>query len=1001
MSLRADSVYRVDLRAEVEKDAQFPPEVLQIRLTEQALQQLANAYTSSTRSAAHIRIDVDPSDPVLLIGDTSFSLHAPLPASGSQSASDAASTSTAPHELYKLSKDESTLHRIGTISTKLTVKPTRDVSAVAQRLKQQKEEQEQRKQERRKALIAGASPQLSASSSSRTGTNKALASVRAAGASTLLASSPLSRSSSLNKLSSRREPSLLQAASVSNAASREPSPGAGAGAGAGASGGSPAVGAHARLQGASYHTGRTGRASTDSPKTAAAAHPRGATAEHSPAPKAGSGLFDHRPNDVGEEGQYSDEERGRQPAVLSSPASGASDLAHGAAKKTNKLTTRQRLAKATKAGSRLLAVSERKATPERRPTPSSTQVSPPSKAGASNSLTEASRSIPKAVADEPSVAHHASSPKAKASQAAVSRSSPTARPERDDRPADGRIRGRTAAEKGRKLSPTPASTSKLIKDEASSGSKRRADESVSQKQVQVRRNGTAVTSSRASATSVERKPVDTKAKSDVSPLDDRNVPRTSSKLVASSSSSKSAATSKHASPAPVQVVTMRKAKTSAAADAAPSKKSVAEASTASRASRRSETETAKRGRPTHSETNGRSERPADRETASSSTSPTKQAAARKSDDHSADVGQRKRRRTNDLDPCDRLMQQHRDEKVSASVGSTPLHRNESLPRTREASREGSLRRVEPVSPRESTARGSIPVSASMPSFASSATRLQAVSEKAGRTNKEEYHDRRRDRYYDEDYEAANLEKKDSKRGRSTTADDRNSSRALSSTSSTVAAVKSPSRQDRPIKGVGPGATHWSEPWLDVRSRSDWHRLAQRFAKTQQEYLSMRKRLEAESERLDRELALASAEEQDTPRQSLLFSPHKQKEVNVEMQDLAEETAVNTSINSQTSKVKEAGGDGNESPEEGEMQSDDEQEKQEIRRSESPDNLAWRPTTQTQREDGERPLSYTDLARKVAQLAELHASLSRMHTVLVEFKSKRNAAGFKQSDASFP
>lgn len=121
---------------------------------------------------------------------------------------------------------------------------------------------------------------------------------------------------------------------------------------------------------------------------------------------------------------------------------------------------------------------------------------------------------------------------------------------------------------------------------------------------------------------------------------------------------------------------------------------------------------------------------------------------------------------------------------------------------------------------------------------------------------------------------------------------------------------------------------------------------------------------------------------------------------MEMQDLAEETAVNTSINSQTSKVKEAGGDGNESPEEGEMQSDDEQEKEEIR-SESPDNLAWRPTTQTQREDGERPLSYTDLASRVGQLAELHASLSRMHTVLVEFKSKRNAAGLKQSDASFP
>ncbi|KAJ1030421.1 hypothetical protein NDA16_001330 [Ustilago loliicola] len=185
MSLRSDSIYRVDLRsrqpdAEYDNDPASPPQVLQIRLTEQALQQLVNAYTGSDGSKAQMRIDVDPADPILVIGDTSFPLHAPLPASGSQSASDAASTSTAPHELYKLSKDESTLHRISTISTKLSVKPTRDVSTVAQRLKQQKEEEEQRKEERRRALMAGASLQLSASSSSRTGINKTLAGLKQA-----------------------------------------------------------------------------------------------------------------------------------------------------------------------------------------------------------------------------------------------------------------------------------------------------------------------------------------------------------------------------------------------------------------------------------------------------------------------------------------------------------------------------------------------------------------------------------------------------------------------------------------------------------------------------------------------------------------------------------------------------------------------------------------------------------------------------------------------------
>lgn len=990
MSLRPDSVYRVDLRGgqhdtEDRNGADSPPKVLQIRLTEQALRQLANAYASSDGSKAQIRIAVDPADPLLVIGDTSFQLHAPLPASGSRSASDAASTSTAPHELYKLSKDESTLYRIGTISTKLSVKPTRDVSAVAQRLKQQKEEEEQRKEERRKALMAGASPQLSASSSSRTGINKTLANVRTAVGSPSLASSPLSRSSSWSKLSSRREPSLLQAASVSNAASREPS--------LGARGSSPAVGAHARLQGASYDVGSNGRAaraSTDSPKTAAANHSRGT------ASLAGSSRTEQKHAEGEEEGQYSEDERGRKPAALSSPASGASDLASGSSKKTTKLTTRQRLAKATKAGSRLLAVSERKATPERRTALTSSLASPPSKSSASIYVTASSRVTSKAVADDSSTGRQGSPPRAKAKEAAVSEPLRRARPEGSDLPVDNRTRGTTSVERIRKASPPPtASTSRTVKDEPAMRTEHGSRPTAS----------ASIPSLHRPAASADRDVAVPKAKRRSSAVDGRDGFRLSSKAIASSS--KTAATSSHASPASVQVVTMRKARTSTAADIAATNKSTTDTSTASRPSQHSEPETSNMDRSNRSNTNGRLDRPPDREAGS----PTKQATARKSGDYSADVGQRKRRRTNDFVPSDHLMQ-NRDEKGSSSVSSTPLRRDESLPRTREPSREGSIRRVDPASPREGTKRGGIPVSASMPSFASSGTHLQAVPERAdrdaGRPRKEEYHDRRRDRSYDEDHNYAYRENDDPQRGRNRADDVRNSSsRGVSTTP--PSAAKSPSAADRPIKGVGPGATHWSEPWLDVRSRSDWHRLAQRFAKTQEEYLSTRKRLEAENERLDRELELASNEEQEAPRQSLLFSPHKQAQAeggDVEMQELEVETAVNTSINSRNGRRVnvEDGSDGNESPEEGEMRSDDEIAKpgDEGRRSESPDNLAWRgPNNEVGRASGngsqegaERPLSYTDLANRVQQLVELHGSLSRMHRVLVDFKSKGITASVK-------
>ncbi|EPQ32370.1 uncharacterized protein PFL1_00566 [Pseudozyma flocculosa PF-1] len=79
--------------------------------------------------------------------------------------------------------------------------------------------------------------------------------------------------------------------------------------------------------------------------------------------------------------------------------------------------------------------------------------------------------------------------------------------------------------------------------------------------------------------------------------------------------------------------------------------------------------------------------------------------------------------------------------------------------------------------------------------------------------------------------------------------------------------RAPSRSPSPhipllptVKGVGPGAAHWLEPWLDVRSRSDWHHLAARFSKTCDEYAVNKRRLDEERARLDREWSLATREE---------------------------------------------------------------------------------------------------------------------------------------------
>ncbi len=404
MSLRSDSVYRVDLGERpssapaddksMDNGPSSPPKVLQIRLTEQALQQLASAYTSSGSAKSQIRLNFDAAEPELLVGSVSIPLHASVPAAPSQSRPPAhgfspASSSAAPHELYRLSHDESTLTRVGTIAAKLAVKPTRDVSAVAQRLKQQKEEEELRKEQRRQALIQGSSPNLSvASSSSKSSANKTLAAARASSSSAFFSSSPLSRSSSLtNVTAQRRQTGLLPPAAVSRAQSREVSPGARS---------SLPTTTHPKVQGASYESGlsvsRTARATTDSPQTSSVAQMRSSSAAHSSS---------HRSSGTGgsslstqEEGHVSDDGQARRADLTSSPASVSSDVAGGAAKKSSKLTTRQRLAKATKAGSRLLAMSERKPTPELRATPSTFARTSASVAPSTQSSAQSSRSTP-------------------------------------------------------------------------------------------------------------------------------------------------------------------------------------------------------------------------------------------------------------------------------------------------------------------------------------------------------------------------------------------------------------------------------------------------------------------------------------------------------------------------------------------------------------------------------------------------------------------------------
>ncbi|CDR98661.1 hypothetical protein [Sporisorium scitamineum] len=727
---------------------------------------------------------------------------------------------------------------------------------------------------------------------------------------------------------------------------------------------------------------------------------------------------------------------------LSSPASIASDAVP---KKSTKLTTRQRLAKATKAGSRLLTASDRRATPERRTVPLATHASPPSKlsASAKPSLAEGSGT------DAP--AHQNSPPKAKTRETIAGTSSLHSASGQLAKSVEDAIHGSVGAERGRRTSLASTSPTKTVGNESSAPLSKPLEVKDLQKARKADHDGNL------SSSAIRGSAAATKQEGSITSSEERKVAAAAEVENAKSSDSKPSSSRNEVKSKPneapaaaVQVVTMKKARQSSSASDV--KHQSSQASPSSKPLRRSEAESSESDLSARTDTRKREHSSSDHIAKStSSSSSIKQTNTRKSEDDPSDATQRKRRRTNDF-VSSNSAPLRREVKQSTSSDPTTPRTDENYARRREPSRDGSDRPAEPTSPRDGQMRASIPVSASMPSFASSSKRLQTVAEmteREPRRNKTEaYHDRRRDRSYDEPHydeyaahyrsRSSGRNKDEEERGRQEAEDVRISSREPAS-SPPSAKASAASSVERPTRGVGPGATHWSEPWLDVRSKADWHRLAQRFTKTQEEYLVSRQRLEAESERLERELELAAKEEQATARshaldaevpaeRSLLFSPHKvsvssatrnggPEHADTVMGDVEMETAINTSINSRTrSGVRtNPAEDGDDSPEEGEMRSSDDEDDSDnrkhagagdadkrspetsssldslllaSRRSESPDNLAWRASSTKLSSDGaDRPLSYADLADRVKQLNELHGSLSRMHRVLSDFKAK--------------
>ncbi|PWN49150.1 hypothetical protein IE53DRAFT_160664 [Violaceomyces palustris] len=203
------------------------------------------------------------------------------------------------------------------------------------------------------------------------------------------------------------------------------------------------------------------------------------------------------------------------------------------------------------------------------------------------------------------------------------------------------------------------------------------------------------------------------------------------------------------------------------------------------------------------------------------------------------------------------------------------------------------------------------------------------------------------------------------------------------------------RSEPTHKGVGPGAARLDEPWLDLRSRSDWHRLSQRFQKTYEEYECIRRRLDHENSRLESERAKAiqevANEQRSTAGAKDGLSPLRR---NPE----GERDGLWITMRGRDSK---AGGDleAEDSHEEGQMSSEDEpaEFKQasalglstSVRTdgSSSSDGLVWRGEESVVRRDDSPqlfPMAFSELSELVDQQHNLHGCLQRMKKALREF-----------------
>ncbi|KAN0066023.1 hypothetical protein ACQY0O_000115 [Thecaphora frezii] len=262
-------------------------------------------------------------------------------------------------------------------------------------------------------------------------------------------------------------------------------------------------------------------------------------------------------------------------------------------------------------------------------------------------------------------------------------------------------------------------------------------------------------------------------------------------------------------------------------------------------------------------------------------------------------------------------------------------------------------------------------------------------------------------------------------------------------SPSIAPSAEPSRSPSPpipllptVKGVGPGAAHWLEPWLDVRSRADWHRLAARFSKTCDEYRSNKRRLDEERVRLDEELDLAKREEDEQRTGGgggglgIVINSGPEDEAQSQSQAQAQR-------HNSPKRKRTPTGNSDASLEEGEMASDEEvapaaaeetrtlpnreppstlglttQSDSSRTRSTSPeDHLVWRTEAMARGRSRSGttspplsrsgsvghdakppppPLAYKELKMLADRHRELHGSLARMQKVLVEFKGRFEA-----------